>query len=151
MKNTIRISTAIMMIVGLCLLTISLTSFKSESDPNYFGVTEIAGISNKTGGNLYLLNIENSSDNVTLGPNESQNVAIWIPWADNKDQYERKHLEFRVAATSVTYYVWQSNGRVRYSTDGWHDNGTAIPGSSDEDGKRTITVSADNINCQRYQ
>ncbi len=103
-------------------------------------ITEFSLIRNLSGDTVHFKNFENSGDNQTLFANTDRSVAVWVPWADNGQEFNQHRIEVHLGARRL--YVWQAGERVRYSETGWDQNAAAVPGNSDVGGKRTLIIDA---------
>ena len=114
------------------------------------GITAITMLDNRSSSTVRLLDIENpgvQGNNVPVGPGQSLQVNMWVPWANTAAQFPGQHLQLEVG--SVSFWIWQcatdqDGDHVRFSMDGaWHDHGRPVHGISAVDlvsGDRTIVV-----------
>lgn len=107
------------------------------------GVTAIKAILNRTDKMIEFRKREDSKDTISLDPDQGQVVNVDIPWCDNQKDFDTKAIEIKFLNTETTLYIWQSNGKVRYSFDGWNPNGSAVFGTAHEDGGRLLTIRKD--------
>ena len=107
------------------------------------GVTSIKTILNRTQYPMEFRKRENVSDTISLDPGEAQATEIWVPWCDNQSDFDQKAIEVKFINYDGALYIWQSKGKIRYSFDGWNDNGSAVFGTAHEDGDRAITIRED--------
>lgn len=110
------------------------------------GVTAIKHITNNSPQTVFIHNHENPSNSVTINPNSTATIDIWIPWCTSQSDWQWNHyLSVELPNTSRTlYWIWQQDNFVRYSTDGqFHDQGTHVPGVAQIDADRLLTINSD--------
>ncbi len=107
------------------------------------GVTAIKAILNRTDKMVEFRKREDVHDTISLDPGQAQVVDVYIPWCDNQQQFDERVIEIRFLTTDEVLYIWQSKGKIRYSFNGWNDNGSAVFGTAHEDGDRILTIRED--------
>lgn len=113
-------------------------------------VTGITQVINYSGLTLQLVDLQNSSNNITVQPNDNaESLNIWVGWATDADEFPSHHLVVTMgSAPAISFYIWQQGSRVRYSTDNtWLFKGTAVPGDSEVGKSKTMSVD-NNLNLR---
>jgi len=100
--------------------------------------TNIRNVQNERGSTIEFQDIEDRGCNQTVAPNGGQReVNCYVPWATTEAGFRSHHMEIQEGNT-VLFYIWQrtvaGDDRVRYSTNGWQDPGSPIPGNSTSGG-----------------
>jgi hypothetical protein len=74
-----------------------------------------------------------------VDPKETTEAGMWIPWADNPNQYRTHHATIQVGGR-VLAYIWQS-GRVRFGVENQSvADGPEVPGVSRSVGDRVLVI-----------
>src|SRR6266849_3709901 len=111
------------------------------------GITAIKHITNNSSQPVYIHNHENPSNSVTINPNNTATIDIWIPWCTSQSDWQWNHYLSveQPNAPRTLCWIWQQDNFVRYSTDGqFHDQGTYVPGVAQIDADRLLTINPDN-------
>jgi len=111
------------------------------------GITAIKHITNNSSQAVFIHNHENPSNSVTINPNSTATIDIWIPWCTSQSDWQWNHYLSveQPNASSTLCWIWQQDNFVRYSTDGqFHDQGTHVPGVAQIDADRLLTINPDN-------
>jgi len=124
---------------------------KSKSVPKKkakfaFGVTTITSISNYSSSNAKLTNTQYGNV-VNAPPNDATPSRIEIPWADDAATAWDRHLTIEIGGTPK-YYLFQKSGVVVYCTT-LVENLKAIPGYSQGDGERILTLRSETFEIER--
>jgi hypothetical protein len=110
------------------------------------GVTNVKEWVNETGQDVEVYKFDGSSsqqDRYRLSPGQARHNDMWIPWADNAQQYARKHAVMLVSGQPVAY-LWQSGRLVRFNVrDEFVVDGEGVPGASGAGGNRRMTIGID--------
>ena len=111
------------------------------------GITAIKHITNNSSQPVYVHNHENPPNSVTINPNNTATIDIWIPWCTSQSDWQWNHylsLE-QPGASRTLCWIWQQDNFVRYSTDGqFHGQGAHVPGVAQIDADRFLTINPDN-------
>jgi hypothetical protein len=110
------------------------------------GVTNVKRWRNETGQELEVWKLDGSytwADHYRIAPGQTVDADMWIPWADNADQYAKKHAVIMVGGKPLAY-IWQSGTQIRFNTsDEFVPEGQSAAGESTAGGNRTILVTRD--------
>jgi len=104
------------------------------------GITAIKTIINKTDELIEISKREDANDSVSILPNSMIYEEIWIPWVVNQQDFDKKTIVIRYTKSNKVIYVWQHGDKVRYSSVGFENPAKAIPGDSQVNGDRTLTI-----------
>lgn len=107
-----------------------------------YGVTNIKRWENRTDLDLEVWKIDGGgeTDRYFVAAGSSRNGDMWVPWADNADQYASKHATIQVGGQPLAY-LWQNGRAVRFNTaDTFVDDGTPAPGYARSGGERKLVV-----------
>jgi hypothetical protein len=77
-------------------------------------------------------------------PGGRYDMEMWIPWADDQNQYNEHHMTIKVG-TQIIAYIWQNGPLIRFSTipDTWVAGAPGVPGQeSSVGGERTLGIGA---------
>ena len=68
---------------------------------------------------------------------------MWIPWADNRNDFTEKHMEVRIYR-GTAFWIWQSGEFVLYNNRArFVSNARRVPGESRSGGERRLIISID--------
>ena len=82
-------------------------------------------------------------DHYRVPPRQTGGGEMWIPWADNDDEYADHHAVVRVG-DAVVGYIWQSGPAVRFNTaDEFVPGGVCVPGAAGAGGDRIVVIDTD--------
>ncbi|MFF5296550.1 hypothetical protein [Paractinoplanes globisporus] len=113
-----------------------------------YGVTNVKRWRNETGEELEVWKLDGSQsrqDHYRIPAGQSDDADMWIPWADNPEQYAVKHAVILVGGRPLAY-VWQSGTKIRFNTnDEFVPGGPSVPGAAKAGGNRTILVKTDEM------
>ena len=97
----------------------------------------IKKIDNELPNTLLFVKLEDTGDNRVVGPNQTEDTNVWMPWADDVEQFSTKAIIITdLNEREVIAYLWEHSGTYRYMTTlvGKFDpKGTILPGVSKGD------------------
>ena len=120
------------------------------------GVTNVKEVVNRTPRVVRVVKIEPNQFETTrlettkdIPPHGVWTGNMWVPWADNGDQFKRAHMKIVVAVPSPGkpayvdhFYIWQSGEYVRFNDFfQFVDNAPRVPGESQAGGERRMIIS----------
>ena len=101
---------------------------------------------NKTDRNVEVWKLDGGNrwrDHYRVPPRQTGGGEMWIPWADDADEYADHHAIIRVDEV-VVGYIWQSGPAVRFNTsDEFVPGGVCVPGAAGAGGDRTVVIDTD--------
>jgi hypothetical protein len=108
------------------------------------GVTNVKEWENRTGQQVEVFKTDDHGndheDHYRIAPGETVASDMWIPWANNQNDYDRHHATVMVGG-QPKWFLTQSGLKVRFNTeDAFMPNGFAVPGASGAGGERRLIV-----------
>jgi hypothetical protein len=110
------------------------------------GVTDIVAVVNRSGKPVDLVKVDRNflgiptPQSVRVAPKSTLKTSLWLPWAENAQDYALKHLTLSLGGRPFAH-LWQQAGRVRFNTqDAFVPNGSEVPILAKGGGRRTLVV-----------
>ena len=127
------------------------------------GVTNVKEVVNRTPGNIWVGKLESDlrtgiriEDTEIIPPNGVWTGEMWVPWADNADQFDTRRMFISPGTTAkagdpfvrhkggvyaVWYWIWQSGEYLRFSDrTKFIPNAPRVLGEASAGGDRRLVV-----------
>src|SRR6266404_5974490 len=99
--------------------------------------TTIKAIDNFTNESVKLKVVGGGRQEVHVRPYERGLFEYSVPVCEDAAAFAAHHLDLLVAIPLKTYSIWESEGRIHFSTDGvWSAVAKPLPGDSQADERR---------------
>jgi hypothetical protein len=104
-------------------------------------MTTIKALDNFTNESVKLRVVGGTQQEVHVRPYERGLFECIVPVCNDAADFSEHRLDLLVAIPAKTYSIWESDGRIRFSTDGaWTAEARPLPGESQAEGERALVV-----------
>jgi hypothetical protein len=95
-------------------------------------MANIKSTKNSSGNEVFFVKLEDNANNKLLKPGAVDGGDVWCPWVSNEEDFKKKAI-IVMAQSRVLGFLWESDGRLKFSVSGWDPNAGDLDGVHEGD------------------